>query len=333
MFKIVRYVNNVAFTLFVFCYFFGLQSNYLFFLIHRFTGVSANMTLVAIGATALLSLLQCLLNNTFRLHGRFHAFSFIPITVLLLLLTPSIISVLLGLILLIIYIRIVIHNKYNRIFSSDIYIIMRKNLIMMIFLFFCVALCGMRTEIKTLIYATQRHILNRDYNGALSVGENSLATDSTLTFFRAYSLNHQNLIGERLFEFPLSGKSTDLIFHGNKDELFIEIDSADLFEMSSHEFYLCALLLDKRLTTFVNKLSELYKGKLPTDSLPKHYREAIMLYNHLHVNSLIVYRNAVMQTNLDDFLDIQKNATSPSSKNNLTRSSYGNTYWWYYFYK
>ena len=326
-------MNNVVFTLFVYCYLVGMQSNYLFFLIHKCAGVSANITLVAVGGTVILTLLRYLLNRTFRLSGCFYSVSFFPVSILLLLLTPSIASVVVSLILLIIYVIIVRHNKYNRVFSSDVYLIIRKSLITMIVLFLCVVLCGMRSEIKTLVYATQRHIMYGDYEGALKVGEHSLATDSTLTFLRAYSLTHLNQLGERLFEYPLSATSNDLKFHGKNEDFFIKIDTAGFSERNNRDLALCALLMDKKLVAFVKSVSELNRGAIIVDSMPKHYREAIMLYNHLHINSLITYKNAVMQTNFNDFFEIQKKAISPRSKNNLTRTSYGDTYWWYYFYQ
>ena len=96
------------------------------------------------------------------------------------------------------------------------------------------------------------------------------------------------------------------------------------------DYMLCAYLLDKRLDDFVKWLPVFYNIK---GNLPKHYREALVLYNHLRSKPIINYSNDVMDADFKDYQDMVKNTTKPAVKQSCVRDSYGKTYWYYYQYQ
>lgn len=122
-----------------------------------------------------------------------------------------------------------------------------------------------------------------------------------------------------------------------------------------NDYMLTAYLLDRDLTGFVKELSYQLdtvkiaaniKGKQldtlqqrKTDvlnaglkKLPRHYREALILYNHIHTNRLITYTNEVIDADYLDFHAIEQKAyKNPEERRSALQDSYSGTYWFYYF--
>ena len=68
----------------------------------------------------------------------------------------------------------------------------------------------------------------------------------------------------------------------------------------AHDYLLCAYLLDKRLDDFAHEVGKYYK----VDSIfPKHYREALILHNHLRSHPVVEYHDNVLDADYKDFKD------------------------------
>ncbi|MEG1728050.1 MAG: DUF6057 family protein [Bacteroidaceae bacterium] len=380
--RVIKYVNNVIFALFTYSYLVGMQSDYIYLLLNKVFSINPYSSyLTAFVSTILLLFLRHRLNFYSRLHGTFNVISYVPLAVLLILLKPSLFSVLWALVLCVIYIFIVRKNRYHRSSSIDIRKMMRRNILTMIFILFSIALCGTTSDVERYSLSIERYIVEGNYKKATEVGKNALSVNSQLTALRAYALDHNHLLGEHLFEYPLVGTSAELIVDANACDLITITKHISTlqqyptkiqqlikgrqqpllsrkqksFEKRSTEFVdlypflfvgktkekayrwrdyrLCALLLDKKLDRFAKELKILYSNVPVLDSLPKHYREALFLYNHIRLHPVIAYHNIVMQTDFADFTDMQRKATTQLSKNNTTRRIYGATYWWYYYYR
>ena len=87
-------------------------------------------------------------------------------------------------------------------------------------------------------------------------------------------------------------------------------------------------LIDRDLDGFVGYLKN---DSVSVDSLPKHYREALTLYNHLRTVPVLEYSSPEMDTDFKDFQDLLKKNPNKVLRENAMRDSYGNTYWFYYY--
>ena len=193
------------------------------------------------------------------------------------------------------------------------------------------------------------------YAEALAVRQGRTDADSSITMLRAYALSKKGLLGERLFEYPLKGGSDALLPNGTSvkamicEEKFIFHNVAEVMKqkvrpmkylrwMRSHgyakpqseDYILCGYLLDKDIDAFAKEVSK--DPRFLKNQLPKHYREALVLYNHLRSNPIVLYRNAVAEADYTDFQTILRNTPEKESRKALAQDAYGNTYWYYYWY-
>ena len=96
------------------------------------------------------------------------------------------------------------------------------------------------------------------------------------------------------------------------------------------DYYLCGLLLDRHIDLFAREVAVYYKQALQAQALPHYYAEAMLLYTHLRTNPLHVYQPASLEANYLDFTAMADSLHQPQVRQNLTRYTYGETYYWYY---
>ena len=135
------------------------------------------------------------------------------------------------------------------------------------------------------------------------MGDESLEADAPLMMIRMYALARTDALGERLFEYPVSGSSSEILPTNGKARLllcpedsiyrFLGARPAEPMEPERYlrmlqrrdsvprkaigDYLLCSYLIDKNLDRFARELG----GYYPIDErLPKHYREALTLYIH-----------------------------------------------------
>lgn len=196
-------------------------------------------------------------------------------------------------------------------------------------------------------------ISEKKYDEALSVN-NSIA-DSSSTMLRAYALSKKGQLGDRLFEYRLCGGSDALLPNNESVKCLIssprgiynnvgvalrqQLRPIDyLIWIKKHgyaksqlkDYLLCSYLMDKQLERFAQQLQE--DEITDYKKLPKHYREALILYNHTRSNPLITYHDEVLEADYSDFQSIIKGHSNKTERKSLIRSAYGNTYWYYYYY-
>ena len=88
-------------------------------------------------------------------------------------------------------------------------------------------------------------------------------------------------------------------------------------------YYMSALLLDKKLDKFVSAV-DMYCFE--QDTLPRYYREALVLYKRTHPGYGREVKDTLMVRRLDEFLNRQKEFSSPVEEKNHMRREYGDTY-------
>ena len=177
----------------------------------------------------------------------------------------------------------------------------------------------------------EKALLTNDDEEALRVGQRSLETDAPLTLLRMYALSRNQLLGERLFEYPIRGTGRD--FRPNKKSkagiLMFPADSLFATLRTSPDYRLCTLLIDRKIDEFAAVLPRSYDLN---GYLPKHYREALTLYTHQRHHPVVEYHNAELDEDWKDFQQLEASYPDPNERKGVIADRYMGSYWYYYFY-
>lgn len=149
--------------------------------------------------------------------------------------------------------------------------------------------------------AAYSHYKRGDVDAALNVASRSLNASHELTAARAFYLANAGEMGDRLFRYPqyfgaegllpalqqTSPLSPDTVYAALgyerlPDESALNylrrvVDTDSVPSRMVADYYLCALLLDKRVTEFVEELPRFYDIS-NGESIPMHYKEALVYY-------------------------------------------------------
>ena len=192
---------------------------------------------------------------------------------------------------------------------------------------------------------------------ALQVGMSSHDASRELTAMRAYILAGEDKLGEHFFEYPqyyaadgllpLQQRTSPLVpdsvyslfgaapLGGEQSIDFLSrVAHTDSATNIAKNYYLTSLLLEKRLIEFKDEVLAMY-GAGCADSLPKHYREALMLYADILDSVEVVtfeVNDADMRTRLDALRAEEAKHSDAFIRGNYVRRYFGRTYWWYYLY-
>ena len=193
------------------------------------------------------------------------------------------------------------------------------------------------------------------YERALEVAGKTMDPSRNLTALRAYAMSRQGMMGESIFRYPqlygaaglLMDASNDKALRLNADSLSVYLGgkpvlgetALDFFRRICHEetgnyttldYYLSALLLEKKLDEFVNEFDALY---IVRDSIPLYYNQALFLYAKMHDRSTEEITHEDLETLWEKYRTKQKELSGHRGEANWMRREFGDTYWWYYQYK
>jgi hypothetical protein len=240
-------------------------------------------------------------------------------------------------------------NSGSGLFSQSMWI----NVLTMFVFFYCVGLIGNSDKVFHYRLKVERLISQGKYEEALLVGKKSLDCDSSLTMLRAYALARQNKLPDALFQYAICGGSASLLPNGSNVKSLL-FDSKEIYDylgrmivtrpispmnylktIKKHhldkrpavDYLLCSFLLDKDLDSFAANISKYYDLQ---KELPRHYSEAIIMYNHLHHSNQIKHENNVIEADYEDFLKLMRQISNHEEMKNKLKDIYGNTYWYYY---
>ena len=229
-----------------------------------------------------------------------------------------------------------------------------KNLLLMSVMMMCVAAASNTNAVFHYRLHAEKALTDGDYDEAVKVGNRSLETDSCLTMVRMYALSRQGQLGERLFSYPVvmssdamlpTGGSVRLLLYPT-DSLYRHLGARPRRPMKAMEYLnailrsgqaksaaadylLCGYLIDKNLDGFAREITRFYKVN---DSLPRHYREALVLYTHQRSNPVLVYHDAVLDVDYRDLQQLEATCREASERKGRVLESYADSYWYYYFY-
>ena len=178
--------------------------------------------------------------------------------------------------------------------------------------------------------------MHGEYAKALEVGKASDKTDASLTMLRVFALAHEGRLGDELFKYPVRGTSASLVPEladgkmlmlspdsvyrllgaiprkGQTSAAYLNaITKSGQATKAAIEYQLCGMLIDRNIDGFVSLLMKTHKID---DSLPRHYREALILYTHRRSSPKVVYRNTVMDTHYDDMQRLEAETKSPGER-------------------
>ena len=201
----------------------------------------------------------------------------------------------------------------------------------------------------------ERLLMHGEYAKALEVGKQSDKSDANLTMLRVFALAHEGRLGDELFKYPVSGTSASIVpqladgkmlmlspdsvyrmlgaipRHGQSTKHYLNaIVKSGQATKAAIEYQLCGMLIDKNLDGFVSLLMKTHKID---DSLPLHYREALILYTHRRSSPKVVYRNTVMDTDYDDMQRLEAESHSPGERRIMVYKQFAGTYWEYFDYE
>lgn len=96
------------------------------------------------------------------------------------------------------------------------------------------------------------------------------------------------------------------------------------------DYYLCALLLDRKLKRFSEELPRYY---VLDDALPRHYREALVLYYSSDSMAQRYFHDSVMDSLLLSYQELlQRESAVWSHQRKASFKAYPHSYWNYYFF-
>lgn len=216
---------------------------------------------------------------------------------------------------------------------------------------------------------TAQAVMEGRPSDAYEVGARSLAASPRLFALRCYVLAKTLPagLGEKLYEQPVpEGGSANLLFPADERQKYMlpadslshllgaqrrageeavayfrrcayaECDSLSSLKNTSSrpaaDYYLSALLLDRRIDDFAVEVKKLYPRAVEKGTLPTYFAQALMLYTRRCSNPAVRYTNAAIEANYLDYADMGDTIADPRKRNNLLRRSYGQTYWWWFDY-
>ncbi len=200
---------------------------------------------------------------------------------------------------------------------------------------------------------------------AFNVGEKSYATSRRLFSMRCYLLAtaHKKGLGDRIFEqmVPSGGSANLLLPTDAMQELLFPSRNLSLllgstpqpkecalayfkrcalhsnYHQTKHrnvaaDYYLCALLLDRKLAAFASEVAKYYPQQVAEGKLPTYYAQALLLYTHTTQHTILEYYDNNTEANYLDYTEMGKSIADVKERASKLRESYGETYWWWYTY-
>lgn len=368
---VIRAVCAIVFCIFTFVYLYFYQADVLAVGQHVLSGGATHYDRLigCVIITFSLMLLQIGVYTLFRLDKYCHALTYFPSLLVLTFITDISQDIDRGFsfgfwlwggpLLLILWtcVSLFVRNiqMYTNVTSSGLFSrTMWSNMAIMIFMFLFTGFVSNDNAVFHYRMRAEKCLLERDYDGALAAGVKSLETDNNLTMIRIYALSRKEMLGEKLFAYPIAGTSDDMLpYSGSAHCMMYPNDSIykyigaktngyfrtvpylkalmrlGLASSAVKDYILCAYLIDRDLDSFVRTLPEFYEVN---DNLPKHYREALTLYTHLRSKPYIIYHNTVMDTDFSDLQALERKHKTQAAKSVAVNEMYSGTYWWYYMY-
>jgi tetratricopeptide (TPR) repeat protein len=200
------------------------------------------------------------------------------------------------------------------------------------------------------------YLLEGKYDKALKVGQKSLESDENLLMLRMAAMARQGVLGEHLFEYPITGNSSQMLpTNGQTAMILCPADSLYKFlgakpgeslepqrylellqrrdsvpEKVIADYLLCGYLIDKKIDQFAQAITQYYQIDA---HLPKHYKEALTLYTHLRSQPVVTYHVPEVEEDFSNLQELEKQYPDAQERKVKVSEQYRGTYWYYYRYE
>ena len=223
-----------------------------------------------------------------------------------------------------------------------------RNLILFVIMFMAVG-CLSGSERNFRREALQYTLFKKgDMEAALAVGRHSPVASRQLSAQRAYMLSLKGELADHFFDYPVCFDSESLLPSVNRDapiepcavysHIGIErrpgegamdflsraVEQCDT-NVVAREYYLTALLTERRLVDFVDKVFEYYNVG-DSDRLPKHYKEALVLYAFILPSFDVRVKDEAMVHRFTAMMEAVRECGDAPMTAYLMRIVYGDTY-------
>lgn len=196
-----------------------------------------------------------------------------------------------------------------------------------------------------------------DFGKLLEVGRHNAECSRSICAMRAFALSQEGKMGDKLFSYPQH--------HGAAGLIPPKADSAYIFDwpraLYSHlrtvccddvtngteainylrqalrlhpdsvqaDYLLCAYLLERRLDDFARELPAHYAID---KTLPRHYKEALIVYQRRSSTPLLQYRDEETEANHTEFMKLKSKYKDAGEQEFQLVDMYPETYWCYYYF-
>ena len=175
-------------------------------------------------------------------------------------------------------------------------------------------------------------LLDSQTEEALRVGEKAQQTSPQLDFLRAFALASRGELGNRLFDYLLSGDAKAMSFDGKKIKTLQIPDSVILQQMTPQvkaDMRLTGYLINRRLDLFANEVTTAYNDS----TMPRYYREALALYRQQKHLTPVTTQDSIADYRLMLYRQFMDSITAPPLQiENIARHAIPHTYLYYYQY-
>lgn len=350
----IKVVCAIVFILFSFVYIYFYQTPVLTYEQHVLSGgVTVYHPLIsAIIITVVGWMIQMLVHNACRFASGCHALTYFPSMALLAFLTCGEADgnggLTVGTSIWIVAVSLVIYLACMAIArrwltysapSSDILLSSRTltlNLgVMVLMMLFVVKTANSDSLLHRQVIA-EKQLVAQDYENLANEGLNRggycyAETNPTLTLLRYIALDKRGELAERLFTQPVMGSTASLCrLEGIKPLL---CKKKMLSRYKGFDYHLCAFLCDKNLDAFAHLLADSIDLTKPgiCDSIPVHYREALVLYQHQRSNPVVAYSDSIVEADYHDLQQLMRSSKTGNLRRDNLRKNYQATYWNYYY--
>lgn len=369
----IRAMCAIVFVVFSLCWLFFFQPDVMAMTQHVLSGglTHYNKVVGALIITAVLFLLQFAVYSFTRLKKRTHALTYVPSMLLLAMLTDVsqqiaaddvthmmpwwlVMVIILGWLIVVLLarqIQDVENDESYSLLSRPMWI----NMLVMSLLMMGVAWLGNTNAVFHFRMKAEGLLSAGKHEDALKVGSKSIESDANLLMIRMYALARTDGLGEYLFEYPITGSSSEMLPTNGKTRLLLCPDDSLYKFLGARpvekmepvryltmlqrrdsvprkiigDYLLCGYLIDKDIDRFAKEVDKYY---VLNDSLPKHYREALTLYTHLRANPLLVYQTPVMEEDYNNYREMERQYSTQAERKGRVGEQYRGTYWYYYDY-
>lgn len=222
------------------------------------------------------------------------------------------------------------------------------------------------TDLQHYELRTAQALQSKHPKRAYKVGDKSYATSHRLFAMRCYLMatTHKKGLGDEVFSqmVPDGGAASLLLLptdnyqqlllpasklegllgsrrHANEGALaylhrcaWLSAFKEDGKHTAAADYYLCALLLERKLDLFAKEIVNYYPTEVAQSKLPRYFAQALILYQRTRTQPKVFYTDSNIEANYRDYTDMADSIPDRTVRTNMLRYSYGETYWWWYSY-